>query len=653
MRLRPLAAAIVVAWAGLVSPLPPASPYAPPPARAQDAPYTLETTASYAVDPEGGQIRVNVDVTFTNRSPDPADAYTVFPDALLAVHQGAAEIAASDGDGPLEVSTEPEGGANVATISLRDPIRFEESAEFSLDYVLLDAASDGIRVRPSATVFPAWGFGTSSAVTVQVPAGYDVSVRGDALESEDGEEVTTLTSGPIEEPARWVAIVTANRDTPFVTQRRSVPLESGTADLRVESWADDEAWGTRTLDLLAQALPVIEREMGLPYEHAGPLTVTESVARSQTGFDGEQSAGILLGFDQPPFTALHEAAHIWIGPNLFSSRWIYEGFASHYAAIAGAQIDVEPPYDPAAAVEDHADLAFPLDEWLPEDDPNSERDAYGYPASWTVANQIAARAGAEPMREVLRRIAAGERAYEAGDDETSSAPAAAARLVDSRALLDHLEETVGTPFDDLFSAHVFSADTTELLTERTAARTAFAALEESAGGWGPPRPVVDAMSDWEFPTAMERMEAATAWLADRDALLADLDDAGLRVPESLRAAYRDSAGLPAGEEELAAHRAFLDAYNAAREESRRDLSRIEEIGLMGTSDPASDLDTAADRFAAGELEDAHAIVSDVADRLRGAEFSGILRIASLIIFAFGLAVVIVARILRPRRSHID
>ncbi|MDQ3879777.1 MAG: hypothetical protein M3295_01640, partial [Chloroflexota bacterium] len=349
----------------------------PPAVHAADPQYTLETQARYEVVPDAREIRVRVDVEFTNRSPDPPDGYTIFPEALLAVQPGASGVKARDGDGRLDVAIDDSGDANVVTVVLRDPIRYGETATFSVQFKLLDAASDGIRVRPSATVFPAWGFGTSSSVEVELPAGYRVSVRGDALRPEEDADVTTLRSGAIDAPQDWLAIVTADRPTEFVTVQQVVALDSGTADLRVEAWADDREWGDRTLKLLAEALPALERAIGLPYEHSGPLVVSESVSESETAFEGDSSTGILVGFDQPAFTALHEAAHIWIGPNLFDERWIYEGFASYFAARAGAEIGVEPPYDPHAEAADHAAAAFPLVEWLPDDDPSSERDAYG------------------------------------------------------------------------------------------------------------------------------------------------------------------------------------------------------------------------------------------------------------------------------------
>jgi len=53
--------------------------------------------------------------------------------------------------------------------------------ELDLTYTLADGDDPQLRVRPSVVVFPAWGFGTTSEVTVTVPGGYEVRVDGDPL----------------------------------------------------------------------------------------------------------------------------------------------------------------------------------------------------------------------------------------------------------------------------------------------------------------------------------------------------------------------------------------------------------------------------------------------------------------------------------------
>ena len=94
-----------------------------------------------------------------------------------------------------------------------------------------------------------------------------------------------------------------------------------------------------------------------------------------------------------------------------------------------------------------------------------------------------------------------------------------------------------------------------LLPARAEARVAFDELEVAADGWGAPDPVRSAMTAWQFDDATTQIEAADAWLVDRDALLADMEAVGLsRRPSACprhsrvrrRAAGRRASWRPRG-----------------------------------------------------------------------------------------------------------
>jgi hypothetical protein len=234
----------------------PAGPVRP----AAAAEYTLETSAAYDVRPDEGMIGVTVQITFTNTTPDPAGQFSVFDQLKLAVHDAAADVTASDDDGDLDVAVKVENKVNVATIELRDELRFEESVDLELHYTLRDGDDPQLRIRQSVIVFPAWGFGTESQVSVAIPSGYDVRIDGDELTQGDAG----LVSGPIENPAAWLALVTATRPAEYTTFEATVPLAGGTADLKVRTFTDDEAWGQQRLALIERALPLVEEANGLP-----------------------------------------------------------------------------------------------------------------------------------------------------------------------------------------------------------------------------------------------------------------------------------------------------------------------------------------------------------------------------------------------------
>ena len=619
------------------------APPAAPPVRAAE--YTMETRAEYLVRPEEGVIAVTVAVTFTNTTPDPEGQFSVFDELKIAVHDQATGVAAEDGEGELEVAVAVENDVNVATVALREGLRFEEAAELTLTWTLPDSEEPQLRVRPSVVVFPAWGFGTASEVRVEIPAGYEVRVDGDPLEAEgDG-----LTSGPIADPSRWLALVTALRPVDFLNIDANVPLAGGTADLRVRAFADDEAWGQRTSALLVEALPLIEAEVGLPYPRIGQLIVTESVASGGSGF-GEQPAGgteIAIAFDQPPFTALHQVTHVWISPELVDSRWLREGLTSAFAARVSQAVEVQLPFDPAERSTALAEAAFPLDAWTA--DAGVEGESYGYAASWAFVQQLETLVGPEAIRTVLARVAGGIGPYQSADvepDPPLDGVAAPASSLTTRSFLDQLETVSGQSVSDAFAAQVLTEGDVALLPERAEARAAFDDLVEAGGSWQPPDPLLGAMTAWQFADAHAQIDLAAAWLERRDELLAAMDAVGLSAPDRLRQAYRTFGGGPEAIDELEAEQAVVDAYAGTAAEVNGERSFVERVGLIGGPDPAAQLNLANGRFTDGDLRGAIEAVTEAQRIVASAETGGIVRIASailVIVLVLALAVLLVRR----------
>jgi hypothetical protein len=615
---------------------------------ASGAEYELNTQATYDVRPDDGLILVAVTATLTNTTPDPDGQFSVFSEVKLAIHDDAASVTASDGDGDLKVSVARERGVNVATVALREDLRFEQSAEITLRYRLADTESAQLRVRPSVIVFPAWGFGTGSRVTVKLPADYEIQVDGDDLSAEAADGGTVLTSGRIANPAAWLALVTATSATPLTTVSTSVPLDGGTADLQVRAFADDAAWGERTRDLLLRALPLMEQRIGQPYPHVGPLVVTEAVIGGTGEFaENDDESQVLLAYDAPPFTALHQIAHVWLRPETIGDRWIREGLASHVAADVGAEIDVAPPYDPAAETEERAAQAFPLAEWTPETD--VARSDYGFAASWAFMDEIARDAGADVLRTVLQRVAGGVGPYEPVGAEPPGSTAGAPEPLATRAFLDQLETVGEAGLAERFGALVLAPEDADLLPARDEARRAFAELRASAEPWDVPEPIVDAMESWSFDAAQALIAAADEWVALRDDLRSRMAGVGLAMPTRLRDAFRVHGGGPDSLQEIEAERSVVDAYTVSLAGANGPRSLLERIGLLGGPTPEAQLSSANTMFADGDLVEAAAAIAD-ADRLVAtAEMSGALRLVSLGI-AVLVVLVLVVLLIRRRRS---
>jgi hypothetical protein len=618
--------------------------FAPRPAQAAE--YELETRAFYDVHPGDRLIEVTVAARMTNTTPDPDGRFSLFSEVKFGIHDGATAVTANDKEGALDVSVREEGGVNVATIVLRDGLRYERSVDVVLRYRLPDTESGQMRVRPSVVVFPAWGFGTASTVTVRIPEQYEIRLDGNELSASAAEAgITTLTSGDIAAPQSWLALLTATATSEMETRSASVALEGGTVDLQVEAFADDAAWADRTLGLLEQALPLIEQRLGLPYPHVGPLVVTESVA----GVDDVEVADgsrVLVAYDAPPFTALRRAAGTWLEPSLLGDRWIRDGLASHVAAAVGEELEVPAPYDPATETEARAAAAFPLAEWPAAGVPDG--DAYGEAASWAIIDEIASEAGDEALPLVLERAAAGIGAWAANGSAPLEAVGEGAQSLDSRSFLDQLETVADVSLAERFGALVLSPEDVELLPARAEALAAMRDLQGAAGDWGAPDPVIGAMRSWDFDAAQAQIEVARDWIPRRDDLLDRAAQLGLAVPTRLQQAYRTAGGGPEALTELEAELAVVEAYGAGLDAANAPRSLLERIGLVGGPDPHTHLATANTLFRDGDLRGAAGAISEADRSMANAEMGGVLRLA---ILAVALAIAFAAVVIAARRRR--
>jgi hypothetical protein len=633
-----------VALALLLLPLLPA-----PTARAGE--YAMETVASYVVDPAAQAVVVSVAVTFTNTLPDPPGQISAFSHVDLAIHDGASDVAATDETGALHVDVESRDGVQVASVRTRSRVRYNRSVSFTLTYRLSDAAAPGLFVRPGLVKFPAWGFGTSSEVSVELPAGYDVRADGDPMVIEADGSSIRVTSGPIADPHSWLALVTAVLPTDYLTRRASVPLASGTVDLQVRSWSHDVAWGDRTLALLVRTLPMLEAAIGLPYPHLGPLVVSEAAAGESPG-EGAPSATteIQVAFDASDYTLLHQAAHAWIDDELAKDRWILEGLASHYAARVATQLEVPLPYDPAERAASLAAGAPPLVDWSTRT-VGGPADAYGYAASWDLVDRIATTVGEAQLRGALTRVVAGLSAYDPVDAEPVSVDGRPYPAVDTRRLLDQLAAVSELDLSDLFAETALGPGAAGELAEREAARAVYADLLREAGDWGAPDPLRRAMSEWGFDEARAGIKSASAWLVEREALISACEAAGLVPPRRLRERYAAGGGDADATAELHAEQALVDAFAALQTRAAAPRGALDAVGLIGSDEPKAMLAEAAGAFGDGDLGDAAETLDRLELTLNRAPADGAVRLAgvTVVVVLVGLGTGVALR--RRSGSH--
>lgn len=620
------------------------------PGAARAAEYEMATVARYVVDPAAGSVSVSVEVTFTNTTPNPAGQLSAFDRIDLAIHDGASQVVAADSRGSLSLSLATGDGVQVASVTPRARVRYNKSVSFTLSYLLADASTPQIHVRAEAVKFAVFGFGTSSSVSVELPTTFEARADGDPMVIATADGVLRLTSGPIADPASWLALVTASGPTAYDTHVASVALASATVDLQVRAWTDDPEWGERTLATLVAAMPILEQEIGLPYPRVGPLVVSEAVGGEERAAEPEAAnPEIQASFDGSDFTLLHQAAHVWIDEHLASDRWIREGLASHYAERAAASLGVDLPYDPATRAGDLSAEARPLAEWR-LGATGGAADAYAYAAAWAFFDQIVTAVGEEHLAEALQRVVAGVSAYDPAVPGPVTSSSGGHLAVDSRRLLDQLAATSGIDLADIFGASILGPDANPELAERATARAQYAELAAASGDWGTPEPIRIAMAAWRFDEARTAMAEASGWLAERDALVAKIVAARLTTPARLHDRFIAGGGNAEAQAELEAELAVVDLYQGLQPRADAD-GLLERIGLFAADDPRQLLAQAATSFNAGDLQAAAATLDRAQVQVNRAPTNGVVRIASAVVLVTVLVLLASHTIRRRAGSH--
>ncbi len=622
---------------------------------------TLVGAATYDVLPEAGRVAVSVRLTATNHLRDTATRRYFFRTAFLSVLPGTTKFRISGGNGNPKVSVTARTKTYTnLRIDLGADLAAGRSTALTLSFDLKDpggAPDRPLRISPSLLTFSAWAYATpdtpGASVVVRLPEGYDVLVGRGPLEGPESDGgLDRWSSGAIAAPLKFVADISADRAVERTETTRTVALADGPATVLLRAWPDDTAWRDRVGSLIERALPILEREIGIPWPVDGPLAVEEALVRGSSGYAGlfEPATGrIEISYAASDAVVLHELAHAWFNGSLVADRWAAEAFASYYADLAATELELEAA---APAPVEPGTEGIPLNAWGPSGSETPAVETYAYSASFGLAQAIAERAGPEGLQRVWGLAARGVGAYRA-DPAVEEGGAAAP---DWRGLLDLLEEETGATFEDLWRTWVARPQDVAALEARSAARAAYQASVELAADWRLPPTIAEAMRAWRFDVATQALAAADSVQAQRRTLEPAAAAAGLTLPDTLRAAFEGGADLAVAAAEATAEQATVDAIVAA-EASRPVGTGIDDlivrVGMIGT-DPETSMAAAKSALTAGELEIAYrsaqaaAVVwSSAVDIGRSRMVSAALLVLALVLF---LGLVRQSRQSRQRRA---
>lgn len=595
-----------------------ALPVAPPMRGAEDG-LRIVTDATYDARPTTGTVRVTIDATATNTTPDTTDGRTYYTGLTFALPPGATNITAASGAVALPlVVRERAAGFTTVELTYHRQVFYGQDYHYRVAFDLVDAGdapNRDVRITRTVVAFPVWAFGSSgtsgSSVSVRLPAGYTPSVEGGPLNTtRDDAGLTILSATDLADPFDFFAYVSADRPGAFNETTTSAALPSASATVVVRAWDDDPAWGKRMGVLMGRGIPELASLIGLPYPVHGQLRVEEAATSRLGEYAGtynDTTELITVRYDADAIVALHEASHVWFNESLLRGRWIGEAFAEYYGVQAAAALDE--PGDTFDLTDEELTHRIPLNDWGAIGVENLGVEDFAYAATYHLATLIADQTDGDGLRTVWRAAHDGDMAYQPPGAAAGAKPerGVSAETEDWQRLLDLLENRTGGAYEDLWRTWVVNPDQAKLLDARDAAREAYATAVTAADPWQLPRDVRAELGAWQFSGVTDDLATARDVLAQRTTIATEATALGLTPSNDLRRTFEGIGGLEAAVAVASDERTSLDALQRAGGLLGRPTTALESMGLIG-SNPAADLAAARTAYEAGDLDaaDAHA-----------------------------------------------
>jgi hypothetical protein len=609
-----------------------------------------ESDITYSADVDQGSLQLSSEMNFTNLTPNTQEGNVItrhfFTGVQFFVPDTARNISATSGMRQLEVTLEriddPEfEGALRAEIDFGRNLLFEQSIEVTIEYEIpgdRPRSETTFRVNPAYLSFGVWGWGDPGLVNVsiEVPATFEIDLGDRSYTTTAQNDRFIYSVSDIEDVDNFYIYVQARNDD-ALTSEQAVPKSF---DIEVRSWPDDIQWSRDVLHAIEVGLPELQRLIAQEWPHQKTLRIIESQQVTLAGYGGWYLSGerkIEIGEWVDPHLVMHELSHTWLNHGLFRERWIVEGLAEEYAALAvfsaglGDSSDARPQQVPFKA-----DDSVWLNDWVVPDSDRADfqtYEEYGYTTSFWVIQELVSEIGPAAMAAVIHAAATDLIAYQSGPDPEQVSPSD-----DWRRFLDLVEEVGGSErVEALFEQYVTESD----LVERARARASYETLNAAAIGWKAPYYIRAPMGEWDFAVAEERIVEANAIVAMADGIAEAAERLSVVAPTSLESAYEladndleDALTLAGAQLEV------VEDLVAARNTVEADRNLWETIGLIGAS-PDEDLNRAKAAFAADRLEDARSETDALLAYVKNAEMAGQVRAAvlgaALLLGAGGLA----------------
>jgi hypothetical protein len=630
-----------------------------------EGPLRYEAHSTYTVDPDASMVHVLVDMTVINEKPDSTSGNIItsyyWSDISVPMMATAVNLAATRDGRSQAVRVEPSDGTRFAyaVVDLSPNLYYRDVARVQLRYDLPSAPprSDAdTRVNAAFATFLAFPVADPNLTSVRVviPKRFDVEYLGPFMRESTVGDSLLYESGAIDDPDSWGLFVSARDDKKLSVTHADHPEH----DVEIHAWPDDQPWATFVKTQITKGIPELEGLIGLPWSNPGKLTITETVSPYLYGYAGwyqSSDNSIEIGDALDGEVVLHEVSHIWFNDDLFSDRWVNEGFAQTYSNLALAEIGGKAKSP--TRVKTASKGAQPLNVWgepsLRDDEEARLEEEYGYNAAWFVVRALTNEIGPDKMREVFDAASDGRLSY-LGDPD----PEHIAATVTWKRVLDLVENVGGSKrATALFRDYVVSKGDQNTLQARSRARRAYDKLLAAGDGWTVSETIREDLTKWKFADATEGMQTAKRVLKVRNEITDVLDGTGIALPETFESDYETAQDL---DDVLADARRYLEvAKRLADADARADAGHgvFGTIGLWGNDYP-DDLAAAGDRFEDAKVDDAERAALAVIATIDDANGVGQQRTLTLL----GIVVLLVAivwmfrrwrRARRRRRLHAE
>jgi hypothetical protein len=609
----------------------------------------VEANVRYEVLPEDETVRVTIDVTLTNLTPDRGLTYYYFDRIGIPAPAEAANVSARRvGGGTLstgwESTEDPQWRVLIARLSPVLRYGSPQQLEISYDLPDLKPRSDGwTRATPAFATFLVVPYGDRGRADVEivVPNSYeDVHIAGAELSSSKDGDATVYTATEIDEPEEWWAIVAA-RDGSLLEEQE---IQVGDHNALLKYWPGDDEWAEFASDVVATGIPELETLIGRPWPVEDELEIVESGIPHAYGFGGwyDSSSDVIeVGDALDAQVMLHELSHAWFNDEFGRERWFGEGLAELYSNLALERINRD--FQRAEEVSIEHEHAVPLATWEHAVREAPEEDQYAYPAAWWVISEIYDEIGQEGFQRVLA----------SGLDSTipyvgNTEPEIVRGIVDWRRTLDLFEVVGGSAnATELYETYVVDEDDVPLLDVRAEAREVYDEFVASSAGWGAPRELREAMAYWKFDGVSGLVDTARQVLTLRDEVLAALRDVGVTEIPALAEVYAGAQPIADSIEEAQLYAETAEVLAEAHERPDGAAGILTQVGLIG-ADADARIREAAATLSDGEVDQARATADDVLAEVEDAPLIGGIVLGEAVV-GLALAWPLRARAKRRRR----